>query len=114
MPSASHVSNIAVNTYLESLATPGAGFGTVTLMVDENLGNPLNTDSTPTQRYVDFAEYSEAQAADAASEITAEVLTACLVAFSQPLAPCEVPGLPRRHGRSPPRVLRGRLRAAPR
>ncbi len=89
MPSASHVSNITVNTFLEALATPGAGFGTVTLMVDEaqGTGNPLNTDSTPTKRYIDFADYAQAQDASDASEISAEVLAACLVAFSQPLAP---------------------------
>lgn len=86
MASSSHVSNIDVTVLLQALATPAAGFGTVTLLVDEaqGTGNGLNTDSTPTQRYVDFASYAEAQAAQTAGEISAEVLAACLVAFSQP------------------------------
>lgn len=84
MPSSSHVSNVNHTVLLAALATPGAGFGTVTLLVDEaqGTGNALGG-----ARYLDFADYSEAQTAQTAGNITAEVLAACNVVFSQQIAP---------------------------
>lgn len=88
MPSSTHVSNANVSVLLQALATPGAGFGTVTLLVDEaqGTGNPLNAGA----RYQDFASAAEAATAQAASEITAEVEDAIGVAFSQALQPTKV------------------------
>ena len=80
--SSSHVPNVSITVLLQSLATPGAGFGTVTLMVDEALGNALGG-----ARFLDFADFSEVQTSRIAGEITAEVEAAGLVAFSQQPAP---------------------------
>ncbi len=84
MASSSHVSNVTVNVTLQALATPGAGFGTVTLMVDEaqGTGNGLDGD-----RYIDFADVDEAQTARDAGYISAEVMAACTTAFTLDPAP---------------------------
>ena len=84
MPSSSHVPNVAITILLEALATPGAGFGTVTHMVDEaeGLGNGLGG-----ARHLDFLDTTEVATALAAAQITAAVSAACNVAFAQVPAP---------------------------
>jgi len=88
MASSSHVPNVSITVLLQALATPGAGFGTVTLLVDDQqgTGNPLDP-ATNGGAYLDFADADEAQAARDANYISAEVLEACDVAFSQVPAP---------------------------
>ena len=89
MPSSSHVSNINHTVLLQALATPGAGFGTVTLLVDEaqGTGNPLKplSPGPGNQRYQDFSSADETAAAFAAvpSQISAEVKAMVDVGFMQ-------------------------------
>tara|TARA_R110000868_G_scaffold11289_8_gene55243 strand:- start:3722 stop:4831 length:1110 start_codon:yes stop_codon:yes gene_type:complete len=88
MPSSSHVSNINHTVLLQALATPGAGFGTVTLLVDEaqGTGNPLKgwtVGPVAVVRYQDFSSADETAAAVAASDITAEVKAFVDVGFMQ-------------------------------
>lgn len=80
--SADHTPNVSVTVLLESLSTPQAGFGTVTLLVDQaqGTGNALGGSSP---RYVDLADVDEAQALRDAGHISAEVMAACTTAFSQ-------------------------------
>lgn len=77
MPSSSHVSNASITVLLAALATPAAGFGTVTLLV------PLVTNSLDGDPYMDFADFDEATTANGAGFISATTLDACEVAFSQ-------------------------------
>ena len=83
--SSSHVSNANITVLLQALATPGAGFGVVTHLVDEaqGTGNPLNGGA----RFQDFASTTEGAAAVVAGEISAEVQLAITAAFSQDLQP---------------------------
>jgi len=85
--SSSHVPNVSITVLLQSLATPGAGFGTVTLMVDEAQGTGNTLGPVGTVRFLDFADFSEVQTARTSGLITAEVEAAGLVAFSQQPAP---------------------------
>ncbi len=81
MASSSHVPNVTVTVLLEALATPGAGFGTVTYIC------PLATNSLNGDRYMDFADYAEAVVAQGAGFISVTTLGACEVAFSQTPSP---------------------------
>lgn len=83
MPAAnpgSHDYTVAINILLAAAPGTPFSFGVPTLFVDEaqGTGNPLNGGA----RFQVFTSYPEAQTAQAAAEITAEVLAAALVHFT--------------------------------
>ena len=85
MPSSSHVSNINHTVLLQALATQGAGFGTVTLFVDQAAGNPLSGGA----RFQDFFSVDDADAAQVAGEISAGTVDIIDVAFAQRVQPAK-------------------------
>lgn len=77
----SHAPTISITVTLDAAPLTPSGFGTPTLMVDQaqGTGNGLNG-----ARYVEYSSLEDAEADEALGYITAEVLAAITVAFSQP------------------------------
>ncbi len=97
MASSSHLPNISHTVLLQAIAASGAGFGVVTLFVEQaqGTGNPLagfipGAPDVPVVRYQDFTSATDTAAALAASEISTEVKDFLDVAWLQDKAPTTV------------------------
>jgi hypothetical protein len=85
MSNATWESTISSTIYLATSPPSRASFGTVLFIVDQDDGNSLNG-----ARTMSFANYGEAETAEAAGYISADTLEAMRVAFSQLPTPAEV------------------------
>jgi len=77
----SHLSNITISITMASIPAPGATFGKVLFLC------PKATNSLDGERVVEYADISEATAAQTAGFISASTLAAATAAFSQRPAP---------------------------